>query len=106
MKRLASIALLLALTLALASSCATSRPRGLLYTDVRTPMNAGKTQEVPPEKVGVAILTTYLGMVASGDCSVKAACANGNITEIHSVDWEATSFLGIVSSYRCVVWGK
>ena len=105
MKRLTSIALLLALTLALASSCATSRPRGLLYTDVRTPMNAGKTQEVPPEKVGVAILTTYLGMVTSGDCSVKAACAN-NITEIHRVYWEATSFLGLVSSYRCVVWGK
>ena len=38
--------------------------------------------------------------------SITAACANGGIRKIHHVDWEANSILGVVSTYRCVVWGE
>ncbi|MGN0867565.1 MAG: TRL-like family protein [Oligosphaeraceae bacterium] len=96
----------LALTL-LCNSCATSQPVGLLYTDLRVPLATGDTTDSPAAtKVGVAVSKSILGLVATGDSSITAACANGGIRKIHHVDWEANSILGVVSTYRCVVWGE
>lgn len=106
-KSLLPLFVVLSLALALCSSCATSQPVGLLYTDLRMPMVTGNTPDAPAaSKVGVAVSKSILGLVATGDSSITAACANGGIRKIHHVDWEANSILGIVSTYRCVVWGE
>lgn len=90
----------------LASSCASTQPHGVLYTDVRLPMVAGNADTTAAPKVGVAVANSFLGLVATGDASITAACANGGIRKIHHVDWEANSVLGVFSTYRCVVWGE
>lgn len=92
---------------AILSSCATTYPVGVLYTDIRVPLTTGVDMEMSASpKVGVAVSKSILGLVATGDSSISAACSNGGIRKIHHVDWEASSVFGIYSTYRCVVWGE
>ena len=51
-------------------------PRGLLYNDQRAPLFGGRE---PGSKEGRASATSVLMMVGWGDCSIKAASANGAI---------------------------
>ncbi|MCQ2403421.1 MAG: TRL-like family protein [Lentisphaeria bacterium] len=88
------------------SSCATTTPCGVLFTDVRLPMATGNVSEIASPKMGVSVSHSVLNLIATGDSSITTACANGNITRIHHVDWEASSFLGLYSTYKCVVWGE
>ncbi len=106
MKKPALAALLAAVLLA-GASCASTKPVGILYTDIRVPVTTGNAADATASpKVGVAVSKSVLGLVATGDSSITAACANGGIRKIHHVDWEANSILGLFSTYRCVVWGE
>ncbi len=106
MKKPALTALLAAVLLA-GASCASTKPVGILYTDIRVPVTTGNAADATASpKVGVAVSKSVLGLVATGDSSITAACANGGIRKIHHVDWEANSILGLFSTYRCVVWGE
>lgn len=101
------LALLLMGALVLLNSCATSQPVGVFYTDIRLPLATGVEMDGSQSlKVGVAASKSILGLIATGDSSISAACANGGISKIHHVDWEATSVFGLYSTYRCVVWGQ
>lgn len=106
MKKFATAALLAAILLG-GASCASTKPVGILYTDIRVPITTGNAADATASpKVGVAVSKSVLGLVATGDSSITAACANGGIRKIHHVDWEANSILGLFSTYRCVVWGE
>jgi len=96
-------------TLALAASvslagCATSVPIGALITDVTLP--AGATANGEGTKVGRAKCQSILALVAQGDCSIEAAKADGNITEVTHMDWKANNILGIIGNYELVVHGN
>ena len=106
MKKFILVSILMC-AVAILSSCATTYPVGVFYTDIRVPLATGVDIDpaVSP-KVGVAVSKSILGLVATGDSSISAACANGGIRKIHHVDWEASSVFGIYSTYRCVVWGE
>ena len=56
-------------------------------------------------KVGVAKSTSILGLVATGDASIKAAAANGGIKTIKYVDYDAKNTLGICGEYTTTVYG-
>ncbi|MBU0634713.1 MAG: TRL-like family protein [Candidatus Omnitrophica bacterium] len=56
-------------------------------------------------KVGTAKATSILGMVATGDCSIKTAAANGGIKTIKYVDYDAKNILGIYGKYTTTVYG-
>lgn len=86
------------------TGCATSMPVGCLYTELKLPVAA--TGEVTKNKVGVAECTSILGLVATGDASIEAAMKNGGITKISHVDWEAKNILGIIGTYKVVVYGQ
>lgn len=101
-----SFALIAVLAAVLFSSCATTTPCGMLFTDVRLPMATGNASEIASPKMGVSVSHSVLNLIATGDSSITTACANGNVTKIHHVDWEASSFLGLFSTYKCVVWGE
>lgn len=101
-----SFALIAVLAAVLFSSCATTTPCGALFTDVRLPMATGNAPEIASPKMGVSVSHSVLNLIATGDSSITTACANGNIKKIHHVDWEACSFLGLFSTYKCVVWGE
>jgi TRL-like protein family len=57
-------------------------------------------------KEGMACMDTILGLVARGDASVRAAKANGGITEVSVVDHSARNFLNIVGQYCTIVRGS
>ncbi|MFA5411405.1 MAG: TRL-like family protein [Candidatus Omnitrophota bacterium] len=87
----------------LLTGCASVLPTGLIYTEVKAPVAAGDSG--PYSKVGVSKATSILGLVATGDASIKAAMANGKISKIKYVDYDAKNILGIYGEYTTTVYG-
>ncbi len=77
---------------------------GGVYTDLKAPVTA--TSNTGSAKVGTGECTSFLGLVAMGDCSIGAAMKNGNITKIHHVDYDAMSVLWIYAKYTIRVYGE
>lgn len=59
----------------------------------------------PGQKEGRACMETLLGLLARGDASVRAAKADGGITEVSVVDHSARNFMNIVGEYCTIVRG-
>ena len=77
---------------------------GVFYTNVQGPVAAtGKSGGVV--RSGSASTTSILGLVATGDASIRTAARNGGITEIHWVDYHSESTLGIFAKYTVTVYG-
>lgn len=87
------------------AGCASSVPIGVLYTEIKLPVNATSAGVASP-KVGTASCKSVLSMVATGDCSIEAAKKNGGISTVSHVDWEATNTLGIIGEYKITVYGN
>jgi hypothetical protein len=107
MKTLCALGLVLSLSLPLIAGCAAyavAPVTGFVYTDVKGPMTA--TSNPGGEKVGTAICTSILGLVAQGDASIETAARNGGITKIHHVDYHSTSILGIYATFTTTVYGE
>lgn len=90
----------------LLTSCATVKSplNGSLYTSVKAPLTA--TSNSNSTKVGSAVATSVLGLVATGDASIDAAAKSAGITKIHHVDEESTSILGLFAKYKVYVYGE
>ena len=86
------------------SGCANVLPTGILYTEVKAPIGAG-ADNVSYSKVGVSQATSILGLVATGDASIKAAMENGGIKKIKYVDYSAKNILGVYGEYTTTVYG-
>ena len=103
MKKLGIVVALFAV--AMLAGCATPFPQGVLYTDMKLPLDVtGNGGKAP--KVGTAECTSVFALVATGDCSIEAARKQGGITKIHHVDWDANNVLGILGNYKVVVYGE
>lgn len=87
------------------SSCATANAplTGFLYSDVKAPVTA--TSNTAGKKVGTAVATSILGLVATGDASIATAAKSAGITKISHVDYHSTSVLGIYATYTVTVYG-
>jgi hypothetical protein len=60
-----------------------------------------------PIKKGTASTGSFMGLIAGGDGSLDAAMKNGDITRIHHIDHEVTSFLfGLWSGDTTIVYGE
>jgi hypothetical protein len=103
MKKICLIVTLFALAV-LASGCATPFPVGALYTEIKSPVGAGEGA-LSYSKVGTAKATSVLGLVATGDASIKAAAANGGIRNIKYVDYDSKNILGVYGEYTTTVYG-
>lgn len=102
MKKLAlAVVAVMALML---TGCATPYPYGIFYTEVKAPVAAGEGG-VNYSKVGVAKSTSILGLVATGDGSIKAAMEDGKINKVKYVDYSAKNILGIYGEYTTTVYG-
>ena len=104
---------LLALTVvigfvSLMSGCATTYGGaaygGIITSNVKGPVSVGD-QSVAPAKTGVATASAIV-FFASGDASISAAMANGQIKKIHHVDNETFSVLGFFATYKTIVYGE
>lgn len=81
---------------------------GGIYTDVSAPLiatSAPMNPDVKPTKVGEASSEGII-CVATGDSSIKTACANGGITKISHVDCHVTSVLGLYVKTTVTVYGE
>jgi len=76
---------------------------GGIYTDVSGPVLA--TGNAEASKVGQASSTGII-CIATGDSSIKAACANGGITKISQVDYHVTSVLSVYTKTTVTVYGE
>jgi len=76
---------------------------GGIYTDVSGPVLA--TGNAGTSKVGQASSTGII-CIATGDSSIKAACANGGITKISHVDYHVTSVLSVYTKTTVTVYGE
>ena len=103
MKKVSFIILVLFVAVML-NGCATPYPMGMIYTEVKAPVAAG-AGPMAYSKVGTSKATSVLGLVATGDCSIKAAAAQGNIKTIKYVDYDAKNILGVYGEYTTTVYG-
>ena len=104
MKKIARFTLVTGLVLFLCGGCATYLPQGGIYNGSMGAVGAG-TGDVNYSKVGKATSTSILGLVATGDASIKTAAANGGITRIKFVDYQVDNVLGIYGKYTTIVYG-
>lgn len=102
-KLLASIAMVAAATL---TGCASTYPVASIYQNFKLPVAATDSKISTQYKVGTSQVKSFCGLVAVGDASIQTAAKNGNITVIHHVDWEVQNVLGIIGTYRCIVYGE
>jgi len=107
MKSLSRAGLALAsLTLFFTTGCAMAMApvSGFLYTQVDAPLTVNSDADA--NKMGSAKCTSILGLVASGDASIEAACKAGGIKKIHHVDYKSHSILGIYAEFTTIVYGE
>jgi len=112
MKRLVVTTVLAALCVTMMTGCATFtalNAGGSLYQDTRAPMSAvsywgPSTNSVA--KKGEASYMSILGLVSTGDASLKEAMESGGITKVHHIDQQVTNILGIIATYKIIVYGE
>ncbi len=97
--------LVIAAAAALLTGCIAVRTPaiGLLYTEVWGPIDAGGRVGA---KEGQACAQSILGLVATGDASIKAAAKAGGITQINSVDHYTRNVMGIMGEFCTIVRGS
>ena len=79
---------------------------GVLSTNVSAPAGLASGINKPDLKVGTGTVTSILGIIATGDASIRTAAQQANIQQIHYVDYKSTGFLGIVGRYTVYVYGE
>jgi len=84
-------------------------PRGTILTDVQGPQstqNFEMSVQAGELKKGTSTAEGYLGLVAQGDASIQAAVTDGEISNIHHVDFKTRSILGLYVKHTTVVYGR
>ncbi len=104
-RKLATSAVLIGVTMGATGCMIVDTPvMGVLGSRVRWGEFA-QGDDKPGQKEGKACMETLLGLLARGDASVRAAKANGGITEVSVVDHSARNLLNIVGEYCTIVRG-
>ncbi|UCE84816.1 MAG: TRL-like family protein [Deltaproteobacteria bacterium] len=78
-------------------------PLGMVYSDFDAPLGLGGG-EVGSRR-GESSVVAVLGLVSTGDASVRGAARAGGITEVKRVDYEFYNFLGLYQRFTTVVYG-
>ena len=91
------------------SGCAPLSPvQGIYYTGTKAPQGdkVKISEDAQPKSMGESACHSVLFLVAWGDCSIKEAMRDGNITKIHHVDQFSMNILYIYFRYETNVWGE
>lgn len=102
-KLLAIPVVLLGLTGCAGFAFGSNQPVGGLYTSAQTGLHV--TENNIGKKKGEACATSILGLVTTGDASIRAAADAGNISRISSVDTSMMNVLGIYAKFCTIVSG-
>lgn len=80
---------------------------GLLYANTITPeVGTSVTGNPAGPKVGRATCQTFLGLIASGDCTVEAAAASAKITRVHTVARQVENMFSFYARVTIIVTGS
>ncbi len=90
--------------LGLFTSCATGPVGGGLYHNIKYGVDI--SSKTKGGKTGTACQSSILGLFATGDASISAAKANGEIKSVHTVDAESTNIIGVYQKYCTIVTGR
>jgi hypothetical protein len=103
MTKYVTLAAVLAVALGIAcSGGGYNAPSGSIIQD--TTLNKDvSTSTAVGSKTGKACVTGYLGIVSSGDASVKAAAAAGGINKVNAVDYQNDNLLGSLIAKTCTI---
>ena len=105
--RLLSVLSVVGLLFALSGCLSPATPYGTIYAQTSFPgYYDGVSQDGPGSKTGQSEMTSYIGMIATGDASIQKACDNGGITKIKTVDHHYSNMLGIVQKWQTSVTGE
>jgi hypothetical protein len=112
MKRLVLTTVLAALCVTMMTGCGglmAITGGGFLYQDTKAPMDQvsyfGPSSNSMAKK-GEASYTSILGILVTGDASLKEAMERGGITKIHHIDQQVTNYLGLIATYKIIVYGE
>ena len=78
---------------------------GLLYADIQAPLDVDLDDSDLGTKKGTSTSASILGLIATGDSSVRAAANSGGITNIKHADYKFKNILGVYSEFTTVVYG-
>ena len=83
-----------------------SPPPGLMFSQVKAPLDVDYDKTTLGPKEGKAEATCILGLFSFGDCSIQAAAKDGGITTINHADYQVENVLGIFSKTTVIVYGE
>lgn len=106
MRKLTLLAVLC--VLCVASACTGPAPlQGMIFADINYPSYYQGVEAMGPgSKPGKAQAMSILSLVALGDASIDAACSDGGISKIHTVDHKFTNILGVYQTWTTMVTGE
>ena len=80
---------------------------GLVYANISSPSyyDAGSNSG-PGPKIGSAKAATYMALWATGDASVAAACKDGGISKIYTVDQKYKNVMMLYGTFETIVTGE
>ncbi|MBM4080838.1 MAG: hypothetical protein FJ278_14130 [Planctomycetes bacterium] len=81
-------------------------PIGIVYTGVKAPLDTDMANTPVTGKKGTASSVYVLGLIATGDASIKAAADDGGITKVEHVDYEYFNVLFVFSRFTTIVYGQ
>jgi len=100
----ASFSLGIMIAATFAGGCATPLPLGMVYTEVILPVTTPEG-DLSFTKKGTAECKSFLGLVATGDSSIRKAAENGGIKKVKHVEYKTENVLGLVGTYTTIVYG-
>ncbi|MBM4084179.1 MAG: hypothetical protein FJ272_05265 [Planctomycetes bacterium] len=81
-------------------------PVAFVYTGVKAPLDIDTANTPVTGKKGTSSTINVLGVVATGDASIKAAADDGGITRVEHVDYEYFNVLFVFSKFTTIVYGQ
>ncbi len=107
MKKVSVILMAIVLGVVLTGCGGAMYPYGGIFNKTTTPHPAERLevagQGKTGSKVGEACATGFVSVVALGDASVDAAKKAGGITDVHTVEFQNFSILGVIYQKSCTV---
>lgn len=81
-------------------------PTASIFTSIQAPLDTDFDETQISNKSGRASTIWILGIVATGDASIKAAAVNGGISEVQHADYHYLNVLGVFAKFTTIVYGK
>lgn len=103
--KVAKLAVVLASVVWLSGCATVATPTpGLLFTSVQGPVNFGEGTDTA--KQGRSCANNILGLFATGNASIEAAKADGDISRVTTVDHQSTTVLGLYGQFCTIAYGE